>query len=354
MPGDADAEEPRPVTIYDVAREAGVAASTVSRALSRPGRVSFRTAERIRRVASELGYHTEPTQRAMSETPARLLAMVVADITNPVFHGMIRGAERTAQHAGYQLVLVESQESAGSERAALDRLAPVVDGVVLASSRMTDGQIRAVAKEVPLVVLNRLVDQVPSVAGDDLGAARQLAELLAGHGHRRIAYLAGPEASWADGMRWRGLLEAGHELDLIVRRIGPSPPTPAGGAQAADAWLQQRSTAVIAYNDLLAIGFMRAVLAAGVRIPADVSVVGFDNIRDAELIEPHLTTVASPLVSLGSAAVNHLLKTRRDGPGHEPVLLPARLVSRDTVGPPGGDHGNSRQLFPAGPGPRRG
>ena len=118
--------------------------------------------------------------------------------------------------------------------------------------------------------------------------------------------------------------------------------------------LSQPPTAVVAAQDLVAIGAHSAARRHGLRVPDDFSVVGFDNIRDAELIEPHLTTVASPLVSLGSAAVNHLLKTRRDGPGHEPVLLPARLVSRDTVGPPGGDHGNSRQLFPAGPGPRRG
>jgi DNA-binding LacI/PurR family transcriptional regulator len=324
------------VTIYDVARSAGVAASTVSRALSRPGRVSFHTAEHIRQVAAELGYHAEPTQRELSGEQVHLLAMVVADITNPVFYGMIRGAERTALHAGYHLVLIETQESQQTEQAALDRLGGVVDGIILTSSRLSDAQIRTVAKAAPLVVLNRLVDQVPSVATDNIRAVKKALDLLTGLGHRRLTYLAGPEASWADGMRWRGVLEAGHELDITVRRTGPHTPTPAGGRQAAEAWLRHPTSGVVAYNDLLAIGFMRAIMQAGVDIPADVSVVGFDNIRDAELIEPHLTTIASPLVSLGSAAVNHLFKTSiistRRG---DAILLPARLVLRGSVGPPG-------------------
>ena len=95
-------------------------------------------------------------------------------------------------------------------------------------------------------VLNRLVDQVPSVASDNIRAVKRAVEHLAQNGHRRLSYLAGPEASWADGMRWRGVLEAGHELDISVRRIGPHPPTPAGGRQAAEAWLRHPTTGVIA------------------------------------------------------------------------------------------------------------
>ena len=286
-------------------------------------------------MAAQLGYRTQTTQRVLAGEQVHLLAMVVADITNPVFFGMIRGAERTALHAGYQLVLAETQESQRIEQAALERLSAVVDGVILASSRLPDGQIRAAAKAAPLVVLNRLVDQVPSVAGDNLRSIKKVVQHLVEHGHRRLTYLAGPEASWSDGMRWRGVLEAADELELIVRRIGPLLPTEAGGRQAAASWSEHPTSAVIGYNDLIAIGFIRTLQQAGARVPQDVSVVGFDNIRDAELIDPRLTSVALPLVSLGSAAVNHLLKTsiiatRRD----ESVLLPARVVLRDSVGPP--------------------
>ncbi|CAA9323934.1 MAG: hypothetical protein AVDCRST_MAG48-2802 [uncultured Friedmanniella sp.] len=336
-PGNAaGATGPRP-TIYDVAAAAGVATSTVSRALAHPGRVSFSTAERIRQVADELGYRSTRISREATRKTS-LLAVVVADITNPVYFGMIRGAERTAAHAGYTAVVVETQESEVAERAALARVQPFVDGVVLTSSRMPDASIREVAKQGPLVVLNRMVGQVPSVTSDNVRAVKRATEHLAGAGVDAITYLPGPEASWSDGMRWRGLREAGLELGLRVRRVGSQEPTMRGGAAAAEEWLEHRTPGVIAYNDLLAIGFIRTVTAAGVAVPEEVRVVGFDNIVDAELVQPGLTTLASPLVSLGSAAVNHLLKStgRRRPEELEPMMLPARLVVRGSTGPHAG------------------
>lgn len=328
--GDLDAKT---VTIYDVAEAAGVAPSTVSRALSKPGRVSFRTAEHVRTVATRLGYRTTDTERSLPETSTRLLAMVVADITNPVFYGMIRGAERAARHAGYTMVLTESQESAAAEHEALERLTPAVDGVILTSSRMSDAAIRTVAKSVRVVVLNRLVDQVPSVATDTVAAVRLAAQHLADRGHHTLTYLAGPEASWSDGMRWRSVLEASQRLELKARRLGPFRPTIAGGRDAGDEWLAARTTAVIAYNDLIAIGFQQAVSEAGLSVPADVSLIGFDNIRDAALVSPGLTTLASPLASLGSAAVQHLLRAKPESTADQPpLLLPSRLVARGSTG----------------------
>jgi LacI family transcriptional regulator len=184
------------------------------------------------------------------------------------------------------------------------------------------------------VVLNRTVAQVPSVTSDNVRAVKRATEHLAENGVDAVTYLAGPDASWSNMMRWRGLKEAGLELNLRIRRISSHEPTMRGGAAAAQEWLQHRTPGVIAYNDLMAIGFIRAVTAAGVAVPADVRVVGFDNIVDAELVQPGLTTIASPLVSLGSAAVNHLLKARRHRPEElEPMLLPARLVVRGSTGP---------------------
>jgi DNA-binding LacI/PurR family transcriptional regulator len=323
-----------PPTIYDVARIAGVATSTVSRALSNPGRVSFKTAEHVRKVAEEIGYRSAPLERALPVQRTMLLGMIVADINNPVFHGMIRGAERTAMHAGYIMLVVETQESVHTEKQALSRLLSAVDGVILSSSRMPDASIRDAAKHRPLVLLNRIVGQIPSVATDNLNAMMKASEHLAGAGVREITYLAGPEASWSDRMRWQGLRAAGLELDLKVRRIGPNVPTMAGGGLAATKWLSNQTRGVIAYNDLLAIGFIQAVILAGCRVPEDVCVIGFDNILDSSLVEPRLTTIAAPLVSLGSAAVNRLLKRswHEEAELAEPVLLPTRLVVRDSTG----------------------
>ena len=256
-----------------------------------------------------MGYRSGRIERSISERGTGMLAIVVADIANPVFFGMIRGAERTARERGYTMLVVESQESEPTERAALDRLIPVVDGAILASSRMTDAAIRSLAKRKPVILLNRTVSEVSSVVIDNVHAIKKATEHLTGLGHRSICYIAGPEASWSDAMRWRGLREAGLELELQVRRLGPFLPTIRGGAAAAAQWMTKPTTGVIAYNDLMAIGFVQAVIAAGRGVPGDVSVIGFDNIVDATLVEPHLTTIAAPLVSMGSAAVARLVKS---------------------------------------------
>ena len=261
MPGQA---EP---TIYDVARVAGVAPSTVSRALSKPGRVSYKTAEHVRRVAEELGYRTGRMERAVSARGTGMLAILVADIANPVFFGVIRGAERAATGSGFTMLIVETQESQQAEQDALTRLLPFVDGVILGASRMGDAAIRTLAKTKPVLVLNRAVGEVPSVSVDDVHAIKKATEHLVGLGHTSVSYLAGPTASYADGMRWRGLREAGLELRLAVRRLGPFVPTIRGGAAAAEQWLARPTSGVIAYNDLMAIGFLQGVVAAGRSVP---------------------------------------------------------------------------------------
>ena len=328
-----DAAESR-TTIYDVARVAGVATSTVSRALSHPGRVSFRTAEHVRQVAEDLHYRTARIQSPASQRPTSTLAMVVADIANPVFHGMIRGAERTCAHAGYTLMILETRGSDQAEHDALQRVLPTVDGVILTSSRMSDSRIREVAKQKPLVTLDRVVGEVASVTSDNTTALKLAAKHLAASGARVITYLAGPDGSWADGTRWLGLRQACLDVGVKVRRIGPLTPTIHGGAVAADEWLQHPTKGVVAYTDLMAIGFIRTVVQAGGRVPEDVGVVGFDNITGSALIEPRLTTIAAPYMSLGSAAAQYLLKGRRHHAEHtEPLRLPARLVTRDTTVP---------------------
>jgi LacI family transcriptional regulator len=320
-------------TIYDVARAAGVAPSTVSRTFSRPGRVNSETAERIRAVAAELGYRANPLARALSTARTQMIALVISDITNPFYFPIIRGAEEAAFAAGYTMMLADTQESDQHERTALERALPVVEGIVLASSRMSDSAIRQTAKQTSTIVLNRRVTDVPSVVTDNPRGTRRALEHLAELGHDTVTYLAGPEASWADGIRWRALLEGAHELTLRVRRIGPFPPTVLGGVQAADALAAAPTTAVIAYNDQLAIGLIRGLARLGARVPEDVSVVGFDNILPAELVTPGLTTVAAPLLAMGTTAVQNLLADiggDRTAAGR-PVVLPTRLVVREST-----------------------
>lgn len=322
-------------TIYDVAKAAGVAPSTVSRAFSRPGRVNAETAERIRRVAADLGYRTNPLARALPTGRTSLLAIVTADVTNPFFFEIIRGAEEAAAEEGYTVLVVDVHESPQTERRALDRSLPLVEGLILATSRMSDSSIRVAAKQVPTVVLNRVMTDIPSVVTDNARGARRAVEHLAELGHTTVTYVAGPEASWADGMRWRSVREATYELELKARRIGPFPPTQAGGVAAAKVLRDNPTTAVVVYNDLMAIGMLRGLARMGARVPRDVSVVGFDNIFGADFCNPPLTTIAAPLRHLGSFAVTtvlDLMRSRTHGPVR-PAMLPTQLVVRASTGP---------------------
>lgn len=327
---------PRPPTIYDVAKAAGVAASTVSRAFSRPGRVNAETAERIRAAAQALGYRTNPLARALPTGRTSMIAVVISDITNPFYFPIIRGAQAAAAEAGYTMLLADAQESDVLEREALDRAIPTVEGIVLASSRMSDSAIRMIAKLRPMIVLNRAVADVPSLVTDNPHGVRKAAEHFADLGHRSITYVAGPEASWADGIRWRSLREAAADLGLQTRRIGPYKPDVAGGEQAAADLHGKALSAVLAYNDQLAIGLIRGLTAAGAIVPDDVSIVGFDNIFAADLVTPRLTTVAAPLQALGGTAVHNLLAIINGARSRasEAMVLPTRLVERASTARP--------------------
>ena len=324
--------EPRP-TIYDVAKAAGVAASTVSRAFARPGRVNADTAARIFAAARELGYRSTSLP-GLTGTSSRTIALVVTDITNPFYAEIIRGAHEAAAELGYSVRLSHTQEDAHIEREWIERELATVDGVVLASSRMSDSAIRTLAKQRPVVVLNRRLPEVPSLLIDNARGMRRAMEHLGELGHTSVTYLAGPEASWTDGIRWQALREAAHELEMRVRRVGPTPtPTIDAGFARVREIMAQPTTAVIAYNDVLAIGVVKGLHRLGLAVPQDVSVVGVDNILLAQVVEPELTTVASPLRTQGQTAVRNLVAMIGGAvPTGEPLVMPVKLVVRGSTG----------------------
>jgi LacI family transcriptional regulator, repressor for deo operon, udp, cdd, tsx, nupC, and nupG len=292
--------------------------------------VNAETADRVRGVAARLGYRTNPPARALSTGRTSMVALVIPDVTNPVYFDITRGAEDAAAEAGYTLLLADFRESGRLEREAIDRAVPAVEGLVLGGPRIPDSAIRTAAKQRPTVVLNRAVADIPSVVPDNPRGMRRVAEHLGALGHDTLTYVAGPEASWADGMRWRSLREAALELDLHVRRLGPYPPTVDGGLAAVDDLRRHPTTAVVAYNDLMAIGLMHGLQHARVAVPRQVSIVGFDNIFGSDFCTPALTTVAAPLRSLGAAGVRQLLAelggaAPRTG---RPLVLPVQLIAR--------------------------
>lgn len=318
-------------TIYDVAELAGVNPSTVSRAFSKPGRVSAATEARIRAAAAELNFRPNPIARALPTGKTLTIGLVVADVTNPVVFGIIRGAERAASAAGYVLLVAESQESGEVEATAIERLMPGVDGIVLATTRLADERITDIAARKPVVLLNRSVPGVPGVLPDVGRGVDALVDHLAGLGHRSIVFVSGPAESWISARRWEAIMAAAGRHEMAVVEIGSNLPTVDGGRAVTPRVLAARPSAVIAFNDLIAMGILQAAGEAGVSVPGDLSVAGFDDIFGSDLITPALTTVRSQLLLAGERAVKQLLGEESDGD-----LLRTELVVRaSTAAAPG-------------------
>lgn len=320
-------------TIYDIAEKAGVAASTVSRALNKPGRINSETERRIRAAADELGYRLNPMARSLQSGLTGNFALVMSDMTNPVYFDLVRGAERVTAEAGCTLLFADSQENVDVELDAAQRLLRVADGLMLVGSRLSDEQIVALAELKPVVTVNRLVADLPAATAEvEVGvheAVRHLAEL----GHRDIAYLTGPSASWMNGRRHGVLVADALSRGMTVRAIESDSPTIDGGRSAVPRVAASGVTAVVAFNDLLAFGLLQGARDAGIDVPGALSVIGFDDIFGADLLTPPLTTVRSHMRSLGEAAVVALQRAIAGEPGADSDRPATKLIVRGSTGP---------------------
>lgn len=324
------------VTIYDVARVAQVAPSTVSRAFSRPGRVSAATHAKVMDAAQQLGYRTETPASQQREERHHRLGIEIPDITNPYFAELVAGMQEAAQEHGYLLMLLDSVEDEERERANLAGAGSVVDGIVLAGTRMPDATLTHFTKSVPLLVLNRRVAGLDSVTPDYEHGMTQVMSHLTSLDVSTAVYVAGPVNSWSDGERWRSARSAARRAGIAISRLGPYPPSTSGGEQAfAD--LEDLPHAILCYNDLLAVGVLAAAARAGVSVPGDLSVVGHDDIPLARYLGGGgLTTLVTPKHAQGRAAIERLIRRVESPSSHRsPVegTLPVRLVPRGSTGP---------------------
>lgn len=324
-------------TIYDIAQLAGVNPSTVSRALNKPGRLNSKTEQLIRDAAKTLNYRANPMARALPTGRTNTVGLILADITNPMFFDVVRAAERAAALEGYTLILAESQESDEREAEATERVAPSVDGLILVATRLTDEQIRELAELRPLVVINREVDGVASVVPELEPGIEQMLDHLGENGHRSIAFLAGPAKSWMSGRRWQELLARAADRGLGIVEIASDAPTLDGGRESLTRVRASGVSAVVAYNDLMAIGLLRAAQAAGLTVPGDLSIVGFDDIFGSDFTSPPLSTVRTPLGRMGELAVSRLLGQIGDGSPNADgkTALATEFVLRGSIGPLG-------------------
>jgi LacI family transcriptional regulator, repressor for deo operon, udp, cdd, tsx, nupC, and nupG len=323
----------RRATIRDVAARAGVATSTVSRALSNPDRVHPVTRERIVAAAREVGYRSRPRRRVAPDRPRGSIALLIPDIANPYYAELTRGTQIQLNAAGFSQVLVDTEESAEAEERALRQLGGTVDGVVLAATRSSDRQLQEAAHSAPIVLVNRVVTGVSSVHLDTGVGMRQAVDHLASLGHDCIVYLSGPAGSWSDGLRWSAIEGSASAREITALRLGPFSPNLASGPAAADALLNTAATACIAFNDLLAIGVLQRLHARGVKVPDELAVVGCDDVFGADFCSTPLTTVTGDLERVGRTAVDLLLGLL-ENPRREPrmVTMPTHLTIRASTG----------------------
>jgi transcriptional regulator, LacI family len=332
---------PQPVrvrTVKEIAAAANVSVATVSRALQRPELVSEKTRLRINEVVKRLGYTPNALARNLRTARTRLIVALVPDISNPFFSEVIRGIEQVAYETGYSVLLGETQSNLVREQAYADMVAArQADGIVTMFHR-----IPAIPFDGRLPVVNACEyvrdSAISSVYIDNVTAAGNAVDYLVTLNHRDIAFIAGPASSPICVDR-----EQGYHLALARAKIPFNPGLTAvgdfsieAGERAIELFLSQGQTfsAVFCSNDEMAIGAMRALIARGLRVPEDVSVVGFDDIRFSRYTSPSLTTVAQPKNALGREAMTMLIELLNDPevPPRKRVLS-ADLVIRGSTGP---------------------
>lgn len=324
------------VTIRDVAKAAGVAPSTVSRAFARPGRVNEATAQRIYDIADQIGYRaTAIRAHTDGEHLNGMLGIVVADLSNPVFAEYTRAAQHECLSNGFGLLVLDSEENAVIERTSIHTAIQHIDGLILASSRLSDAGIRKLAQTKPLVTLNRSIRGIQSVIGDVQTGLTQAVDHLASLGHNNFTYLSGPESSWQDGVRWRTLSSICSRRHLKLRRVPSNAPTFSGGFRTGEVFLNNPTDAVIAYNDIMAIGFIAALHSRNIDVPGEVSVVGIDDVQFSSLVSPALSTVRLPRKELGTKGVTEVLSLihhTKQSNDRKPIMLESSYVVRASTG----------------------
>jgi len=328
------------VTMRDVAREAGVSVNTVSRALAGKPDVSPETRARVLEVAERLGYRPNKLARGLRSNKTFTLGVIVTDIANPFFAELVKGVEEAARGRGYSILLGDTGEDPAKEEAAIQvMMAERVDGLLITPVQSSRQALEEVMDSgFPVVLMGRYFPdlEAPFVVTDDVHGAIMAVEHLIALGHEHIGHVAGPLhiSSARDRLLgYRKALEA-HGIPLRDDYVLQGAVTLEDGYIAGKKLLKLNPlpTAVFAYSDFVAVGIMQAILEAGLRIPEDVSLVGYDDIVFSAYTKVPLTTIRIPKRKLGKEAVHLLISrlgNRRNIPSHK--KLKVDLVVRDST-----------------------
>jgi LacI family transcriptional regulator len=326
-------------TIRDVAAAANVSTATVSKYINGAQRFSPKVEAALDAAISTLGYKSNPMAKSMITGRTNTVGLSVLDITNPHFSSILKGANRVAHDRGYSVLLVDTEETPSRERRTIEDLSLRVDGMIV-FSRMREEEMGWMTEiDKPLVFFGSLATlPLPTVASDDHGGAFMLARHLCMLGHRRFAYL-GFSKSRRDEERLGGIREclALSGLDLAIYDA-EAPSLQEGERLCSSIVLGSgRPDALICYNDLMALGFMKEAANLGVSVPQDISVVGFDNIPYGKYTTPALTTVDLQSERMGATAMEKLLAVIRGEPVEKLTKIAPQLILRQSTLARGGN-----------------
>jgi DNA-binding LacI/PurR family transcriptional regulator len=338
-----------PVTIKDVARYAHVSHSTVSRALHGNSLISEKTAERIRQAAIDLGYRPSAAARSLKTRRSQALGVIVSSVEDPFFSEVLQGIEEVAQEYGYSLFMAASQRDPEREKDIVQAMSEHrVDGVIICSASFRSEQNRQFKEfGVPIVVVNNQAaeDYRYSIYHDDVDGSQQITRHLIGLGHTQIAYIGNSSSGRTNIDRLSGF-ELEMEMAGIPILAGYIHAVPGGGAEDGLIALrhflnlQNQPTALICFNDMMAIGVLKGLQLAGLHVPGELSVTGFDNIIFSNYTDPPLTTFDQPKKFIGTEAARLVLELLNapgdDGDSNQPKVqkLCGKLLVRATTTPP--------------------
>lgn len=331
------------ITIRDIAREAGVSVAAVSQVFSSTGRLADKTRKRVIAIARRLNYHPDRHARNLAVGRSRTLGIVVSDIENPFFTTLVKNFEAQARRHGFEAIASDTSfEVALMRRAAERMLEQKVDGVAIMTSEMSDTWLKEIVhRGIPLTCFG--VDFVSKYASNIsvnyAAAMRQLIEHLVHLGHRRIAYVGGPPALKSVMSRHDGYLSSVADLGLEAGPVLQVTPGLQGGYAAGLSIVQmaERPTAVLAVNDMTAVGLMNAFCEVGLQVPRDMSVTGFDNTYVAAYFIPRITTIDLHADVLGRTAADALCAaiTSPAGSGKDYAMKFDLVVGKSTGPAPG-------------------
>jgi len=321
-----------PTKLKDVAEAAGVSISTVSRVFSNPERLSPATVQHVREVAARMRFSPNVLARALKRGVAANVGLIVPDITNPYMTALLKAAQGRSRTSGVGVLVADTDDNTEIERQVAEQLARQSRGLILSAPRMSASHLREIAATIPVVLVNRVVDGVPSVVTDSEWALGELVSHLRELGHRRIAYLPGPSGSWANRQRRKAVTARTHEAGLELVVLDGTAATYHDGIAAVDRVVASGVTGVIGFDDVVASGLIEGLRRHGRTVPDDVSVVGHDDIL-AELVQPGLTTVAGHSDRVGRLAVQRLLDPEGEQDRETSIVVRATAVYRSSTGP---------------------